>query len=90
MVNIRTYSLIHFVFLRLPYGFTFIGSLEINLYLKDPRGWWIENVFDCTERLPDHWSKFIKEKIDEDKQVFDEITQKCVKEVNRIKRFQWP
>ena len=79
-----THSLIHFVYLPLPYGLTFFGSLEIHLHRLDPHGWWIENVFNKTERLPDDWSKFIKEAVDADKKIHSEITAKCVREIARL------
>jgi hypothetical protein len=83
---VSMYSLIHFVYLPLPYGFTFFGSLEIHLHRLDPQGWWVENVFNKGERLPDNWSKLIKEAVDADKKLSAEITAKCVREIERLDR----
>jgi len=63
---------------KLGPGVSFFGSIEIALNPDDTAGWWVKSVMaydsGCNRELSEKWAKMVREAVDRDTALCDEIT----------------
>lgn len=70
-------------------GVSFYGTIEIEVNLLDPGGWWVRSVMaysnGCNRELDQQWARLVRAAVDRDTTICDMITERCVRMVSEIK-----
>lgn len=70
-------------------GVSYYGTVEICVNVDDVAGWWVRSVMasdrGAHREVSKDWAKLVREAIDRDTALCDEITGRCVREMGRAK-----